>query len=85
VNLRSEGTNPRATGTNPRATVAGSKPQPKGPFIITNTAELRDFLALFPPKRRRRKARIRAAVASKKQWQGTLQEITANAEKGLTQ
>lgn len=99
MNLRSEGTNPRATGTNPRtlgtnprtlgtnprATAAGSNPQPKGPFIITNAAELKDFLAQFPPKRQRRKAKIKAVAIAKEQWQSTLQEITANAEKGLTQ
>jgi hypothetical protein len=91
VNLRSEGTNPRATGTNPRAlgtnpraTASVVKPQPKVP-VITNAAELKDFLALFPPKRRGRKARNKAVALAKKQRQGTLQEITANAEKGLTQ
>jgi hypothetical protein len=74
MNLRSEGTNPRALGTNPRA-VAGHKPIPKGPYIITNADELKEFLALFPPKRRRRKARARAAAIAKKQWQDTLRDI----------
>jgi hypothetical protein len=91
VNLRSEGTNPRATGTNPRtlrtnprATEAGPKPQPKGP-VITNADELRDFLAQFPPKRRRRKARSKAVAIAKEQWQSTLQEITANAAQQTSQ
>jgi hypothetical protein len=81
VNLRSEGTNPRATGTNPRA-MAGAAPQPKGPFIITNAAELKDFLALFPPKRRKRKARNRTAAIEKRQWQETLREISKGREPG---
>lgn len=86
---RSEGTNPRALGTNPRALrmnprALTDKPQPKGP-IITNAAELRDFLALFPPKRRGRKAKNKAVAIAKTQWQSTLQEITANAEKGIRQ
>jgi hypothetical protein len=86
VNLRSEGTNPRTLGTNPRATADGSsKPQPKGPFIITNAAELKDFLAQFPPKRRGRKAKIRAVAIAKEQWQSTLQEITANAAQQTSQ
>ena len=79
MNLRSEGTNPRATAD------GSFKPQPKGPFIITNAAELRDFLAQFPPKRQRRKARIKAVAIAKEQWQSTLQEITTNAAQQTSQ